>query len=579
MISPPKIPKHLDLPAVGETIEGRYKLLEAMSSGGMGVVMRAEHIMMEREVAVKLLHAHIASQPGFTERFKREVRVATLFGHPNITRVYDFGETSEGTLYLVMELLEGVELKDIIKRDGALIVSRVFEIGLQILEGLAEAHSQNVIHRDLKPSNIFIVPDRHGSEQVKLLDFGIARLTDSAEMTLTGTGLITGTPSYMAPEVLLGESPGKGVDVYAAGLILLEMLMSQRVFDGATIAQNLLMQLKKPVPIPAVIDRTPLGAVLRKATCKHPDDRYADADQMLKALKAARAGSPMELRLNARQIPAPMDKTSSSLLVKIARPDNDLEILRQVPQHKAVHTSPPTRTVTELLGSDDIEILDEFDEKTSRYNPETALIRPNSTSTTTALIEPESGHASEPVFKIKGRGGVLPWAAGGLFIVVLIGMVLFLWPGTPVEDETESQKAVAHLPAAPTPATPEPLEPERLKLSVRSIPQGAQVFIDDQTRGTTDLTLELHEEELPFTLRLEHVGFEPETLELDALPKEPLVFSLNEVPETAPRPTRARAPARPVKERPPPSEPPPKKAAPTPKDPVDSVLDRYLPEL
>jgi eukaryotic-like serine/threonine-protein kinase len=589
MTGPTQDPRRIALPRVGETIEGRYRLKEALASGGMGVVMRAEHAMMGRDVAVKLLHPHIASQAGFTERFKREVRVSTLFTHPNITRVYDFGETADGTLYLVMELLEGRELKDLVQAEGPLSVGRTIGLGLQILDGLAEAHSSGVIHRDLKPSNIFVVSNRRGQESIKLLDFGIARLTDASEATLTGTGMIAGTPSYMAPELLLGEPPSRAVDVYAVGLILLEMLTGQRIFDGSTMAQNLLMQLKRPVPIPAAIDRIPLGEVLRKATCKHPADRYGDAEEMLDALHKAVAGSPGELRLQPRQIPAPMSASAPDPMEQLALHGKGLEILREAPQHESIATAPPSHGHTEVLAPGDVEFLLGADDETMRRDAETAVVRPALGTATIPRSSPESSPErvalkNEP-HEVSGRarlrrGHGFTWALGGVAVGIVLSLVLarFMWgPDTSVASTSGSDEEVGA--AQQKAAVPVTTIPVRLE----SIPEGASVFMGDVLRGQTSLSLELTPDALPVTVRLELEGFKPQTVELEAAPQDTVVVRLEpeaarvEEParEVAKKPARSSSPSRPVSSPKPAPSSPPKKA----QDPIDSVLDRYLPEL
>ncbi len=335
-----KKPKIVRLPQPGEVIDGRYRLAETFASGGMGVIMRAEQLRTGRDVAVKLLHPHIASRPDFAARFMREVKVATLFDHPHIVRVYDVGETKAGGLYLVMELLEGEELKDIINREAPLTTGRVMDLGMQILDGLGEAHSREVVHRDLKPANVFVTTDRRDNETVKLLDFGIAKLVNSGDMQVTATGSFTGTPSYMAPEAMF-EVEGinkKAADVYATGLVFLEMLTGRRVFEGKVLAQTLLQHLKRPVLIPQVIAETPLGEVLRRATAKHPDDRYADGDEMFNAMEKACRATPRDIRLSPGQIPGPAPETSPSLLDRLGQqePEQSLAMLREIPQSEVV---------------------------------------------------------------------------------------------------------------------------------------------------------------------------------------------------------------------------------------------------
>lgn len=331
-------PRLMRLPEPGELIDDRYRLVEAFASGGMGVIMRAEQLSVGRDVAVKLLHPHVADRDDFAARFKREAKVATLFDHASIVRVYDVGETDEGALYLVMELLDGEELKEVIKREAPLPVGRAIEITLQMLDGLAEAHSQEVIHRDIKPANVFIGKTRRGEDDVKLLDFGVAKLVNSGQTQLTATGRFTGTPSYIAPEVLVSgvETNKKAADIYAAGLVLLEMLTGQKAFDGTGIHDTILMHLNKPVFIPQEIAGTALGDVICKATRKHPEDRFFDADAMFGALRAAADSVAADLVLKLGPMPRSSYDPSSGILEKLnaSGPDCGLEMLRSIPQHE-----------------------------------------------------------------------------------------------------------------------------------------------------------------------------------------------------------------------------------------------------
>lgn len=363
-MSPDDASTHLArLPRPGEIIDERYRLGEAFASGGMAVLMEAEQLRTGRQVAVKLLHPHVAAKENFAARFEREVRVATLFDHPNIVRVYDVGQTTEGALYVVMELLEGGELKELIRREAPLAVGRAVDIALQMLDGLGEAHSQEVVHRDMKPANIHVGTTRRGEDRVKLLDFGIAKLVNSGQSDLTATGMFAGTPPYLAPESVVSEvaTDHPRLDVYATGLVLLEMMMGQRVFDGDGITQTLLQHLKKPVQIPALIAETPLDGVLRRATAKHPDERYQHADEMYLALDEIRDELPDDLRLEPHQIPDGYDDTSPSMLKKIALSEgtSGLDVLHDVPQHQTF--VPSSQNSTRPL---EPHIGDPADEKT-----------------------------------------------------------------------------------------------------------------------------------------------------------------------------------------------------------------------
>ncbi len=273
---------------VGTMIGERYRLLEMIGEGGMGSVFRAEHVLMKKTVAIKLLHPDLGRVAEISERFVREAQSASRLSHPNIIQVTDFGKTPEGTLYLVMEYLKGEPLDYVIGR-GPLAVNRAVDIIQQILEALDHAHRQGVVHRDLKPENVMLINvDDHA--QVKLLDFGIAKMTDSTSVKpLTQVGLVFGTPHYMSPEQAVGQTTDARTDIYACGIILYEMLTGKKPFDSQSLADILSMQLTMPVPaINSVgpnlnIPREVENVILHALTKKH-EDRMPSAEAFLEAL-------------------------------------------------------------------------------------------------------------------------------------------------------------------------------------------------------------------------------------------------------------------------------------------------------
>jgi serine/threonine protein kinase len=187
---------------VGEILDGRYRLESVIARGGMGVVMSATHLQLDRMVAIKFLHAHLAGDDTLWKRFQREVSISKELNHTNIVRIFDFGESESGYMFLVMEYLEGEELKTMTVREGPQSTTRVLAIAEQVLDGLAEAHSAEVIHRDLKPGNIYMTTDRRGRDVPKILDFGIAKSLQppaicplSRLFTATAANLPTFTPS------------------------------------------------------------------------------------------------------------------------------------------------------------------------------------------------------------------------------------------------------------------------------------------------------------------------------------------------------------------------------------------------
>ncbi len=216
---------------IGRTIEGKYRLDAVIGTGGMGSVYRASRLLIGDLVAIKLLHNEHIAEAQSSERFRREAQAAGRLKHPNVVPIYDFGVTNDGLVYLVMELVEGQSLRRVIKEQGPLKPVVAADIINQICAALDEAHRQQIIHRDLKPDNI-IVNSKITSMQVKVLDFGIAKLRDVKASNLTQTGSIMGTPHYMSPEQCLGEELDNRSDIYSLGIVLYEMLAGVVPFNS-----------------------------------------------------------------------------------------------------------------------------------------------------------------------------------------------------------------------------------------------------------------------------------------------------------------------------------------------------------
>lgn len=265
-------------------IDGRYRVLERIGSGGMAEVFCAEDLQLGRRVAVKVLHRRFAEDPGFVERFRLEASSAAGLSHPNIVSVYDRGEW-DGTFYIAMEYLGGRTLKEIVEQEGPLAPARAVGYARQILAAAGFAHSRSIIHRDLKPQNVIVAPD--GS--LKVTDFGIAKAGGAG---VTETGSMVGTAQYVAPEQAEGKAVSAPSDLYSVGVILYELLTGRVPFDGeSAIAIALKHTQEAPVPpsqlqpgIPPALERVVLTAM-----AKLPEQRYPNADAFLKALDAAGA--------------------------------------------------------------------------------------------------------------------------------------------------------------------------------------------------------------------------------------------------------------------------------------------------
>jgi eukaryotic-like serine/threonine-protein kinase len=308
------------MPGIGDLIGGRYRLESVIGRGALGTVMRAQHITMGRQVAVKLLAPSISNHSTVRRRLIERVHQAQRLNHPNNCRLFDFGQAA-GSLYIVMELLEGATLDTIIDRGAPYPVGWVVDIGLQILDGLGEAHDNNFVHRNLKPSNIFLLPRKRGGQQVKLLDYGLASSLDSlpGDDEDEREAEICGTAAYLAPETLVKQQSGKASDVYAVGLILIEMLTGQRVFRGGSLDQVLYRQIHTTVGLPSKLAWTSLGKVLLKSVSKHPNNRFQDADAFYEAIDEAAQSTAPYFRLDVGDIGVEDEQTPSESLARMMR--------------------------------------------------------------------------------------------------------------------------------------------------------------------------------------------------------------------------------------------------------------------
>ncbi|HEY8924643.1 MAG TPA: serine/threonine-protein kinase, partial [Polyangia bacterium] len=280
-------------PLIGAVLGDRYLIVSQIGVGGMGAVYRAEHTTLKRELAIKVLLPEFGGKDEFVRRFEREAESASRLSHPHIIAVTDFGRTPEGLLFLAMEYLDGRSLTSLI-REGPLGVARALGIARQILAGLNRAHGAGVVHRDLKPDNIMLI-DREGNRDfVKILDFGIAKVTDPApgREALTQAGMVFGTPEYLSPEQALGDTIDARADLYALGVIMFEMLAGQRPFESEDKVRIISMHLSHVVPRlaavnPAVEVPPAIEEVVAQALEKPRENRFASAAAMLVALDEA----------------------------------------------------------------------------------------------------------------------------------------------------------------------------------------------------------------------------------------------------------------------------------------------------
>src|SRR5258705_2271152 len=275
-------------PLLGRVFEGKYRLDDRLGGGGMGTVYRATHLLIDRQVALKVLSQRFVGDQTAQQRFRREARAAGRMQHPNAVTVTDFGATEDGYLYIVIELLEGRTLRDLLLHEGPLDSARAVSIMLQACAAVGAAHEAGLIHRDLKPANIFIEQRPNLPSVVKVLDFGVAKFAveehEDDYDTLTQVGAIIGTPRYMSPEQCAGTgSLTPAADVYSLGIILYEMLTGASPFTGDTPLALALKQVSEaPRPPREIVPSIPeaLERVVLHALAKNPNERPQDAHEL-----------------------------------------------------------------------------------------------------------------------------------------------------------------------------------------------------------------------------------------------------------------------------------------------------------
>lgn len=312
---------------IGQTLADKYRIEELINEGGMGAVYRGTHILMDKTVAVKVLHPALAADDKIVARFSREARAASRISHPHALSVTDFGEDKsvfgddrKGIVFLVMEYLKGETLKEVIHSEGPLPLPRVVEIIRQVCGALEAAHHEGVVHRDLKSDNIMLV-DIGGGDWAKVLDFGIAKITEKVgqDTALTAPNLIIGTPQYMSPEQCSqAANIDSRSDIYSLGVILYEMLVGHVPFTGESPTAIMMKHLQEPPPsvleerrdLPVVV-----GRVVARAMAKRPEDRFQTVSELAEELSAA---AEEKSAPSATTVPDTDDRATNRIVVPTA---------------------------------------------------------------------------------------------------------------------------------------------------------------------------------------------------------------------------------------------------------------------
>jgi hypothetical protein len=294
-------------PIIGRELDGRFTVIEKLGQGGMGAVYRAHQHSVDREVAIKVVHANLMADPEAIKRFLREAKLTSKLNHPNAVGVLDFGQTEDGVFYLVMELVAGRTLDCVLAEDGVFTPARVAKVGIQVCEALEVAHAMQIVHRDLKPQNIMVMSS--GRDFVKVLDFGLAKsLQRTGELTssMTGAGGMLGTPAFFPPErVRYGTADGRS-DLYSLGCVLYLLATGVLPFQADTAHDFVIAHRSQLAPrltnVPAA-----LADVVERLLAKNPDDRFQDAAETRDALEQA-----VSVRVEAAAVAASRPPTPAS---------------------------------------------------------------------------------------------------------------------------------------------------------------------------------------------------------------------------------------------------------------------------
>ena len=425
---------------VGAVLADRYLVSEKLGEGGMGEVYLAEHVRMKRKVAVKVMRKWLTSDPAAIGRFHREAENASQISHPNVAAVYDFGETGDGLVYLAMEYVAGEPLTAILEREKTIDHVRTSDIVSQVADALGAAHVLGILHRDLKPDNVMIGKTRAGTDLVKLLDFGIARVMGRETQHFTSTGLIVGTPDWMSPEQISGDTLDARSDIYSLGLMAFRMLAGEGAFGGGTSQETLLAKMTKaPRHLadvrPDVAWPPSLQQALDKALATDPASRYADAMAF---------ASDFYLGISTLPLTADAEAYLQALSQRSVTPVRGIGTLELTPTRPRTGLTEERTAVRAAAETADAA-------RGAEASPPPDLVRASEANTAPVLalpddptteITPVSSPAEDGAESSAGRGAGLvgrllgggrygrrPLVLGGIAIVTLLVIALSLWRG------------------------------------------------------------------------------------------------------------------------------------------------------
>jgi len=551
---------------IGKVFDGRYQIVDLNGKGGMGAVYKAIHLAMNQTVALKVLNPEALGDDTAVQRFYHEAKASSRLKHPNTIKVFDFGRSEEGHLYLVMEYLEGQTLGALLREERVLSVGRSIKITKQVLKSLGEAHDQGLVHRDLKPDNIFLTKVFGENDFVKVLDFGISKFVDTSpdHETLTQAGLIPGTPLYVSPEQALGRSVGGTADIYSLGIILYQMVTGRPPFKADSAVALVMKQIHDIPPDPTtfnpnVVIPERLKKLIFAMLEKVPENRPAKALDVYQELEEIeKEGGYPDTPSKDLIIPG-NDGNADNLI------PNSTEITGQKALSPDEHES-PTQYIPEAeneTAEAKTQYIQEPAEKKADLpeRPTTAITSPfTDEDDATILDDSISRHIAQSQSKNKPKvfiallivaillGGGLYWALSGPEVpkiakgpveqskpIVNQNQHSTITPKTTTKPHTRIKTSTA-IPKTRRSSTPIPPEDhkklkETHKIKIVTTPPNAMVQINGNTAGHTPLTYKLSTKAKVLSVHVSLKGYQPLTRKviITNTPEQNISFILHKV--------------------------------------------------
>lgn len=550
---------------IGELIDGRYKVETRLGEGALSTVYAATHKLIEKRVALKVLKSEFVADPEIVERFLREAKAASRLSHENIISLSDFGKVPSGAPFFVMELLSGRTLADLLYEGKGLPIPEAVRLVTEIGRGLSAAHQHGVVHRDLKPDNVGLVRDAQGMEHVKILDFGLAKITQE-NRKLTRAGQVLGTPEYMSPEQASGQAVDHRSDVFSLGILLYRLVVGWVPFTGDTFMEVISRVLSESPRAPRTLCDSPeltvaLEEIILRALARAPQDRFPTMDAMLEAIRQATepgaddsvASTWVDPGPPAQEPPLLEDAGTGPTAVA---PVVDEDIALGLGPTEAMDTVPEADRATEVTPADAEVKKAQSDQRLDEHAAQ-SLIRRSA-----------QGRARRRVILGAVIIGLVAIGAG-TFLAVFLTQSPRLGSKHAEGDKqgegaSQKQAAPPHMERA-TPLRPAKRllavdlpprpAPKTVHLDLRSIPSGAMVFLDRKPAGRTPLSRDIAVGSGDVTATFVKAGYRPQQRRFR--PQQDIAFTVLLVrvrpTRVPPRPDTLRP--RPVPARPRPGNP------------------------